>query len=653
MGSFWTPRNWRSTLNRSDVLVTAALLFLAGSAVGDDLPHPESLIIDGAPNIPAELAREVGRYTKGRSAIFLGWHPTRRELLMNTRFGETLQTHRLRAPGGARTQLTFFDDDVTRDVAYESTGASILFSKDRGGDGNDQIYRMDAASGAITLVTDGRSRNVGGIWANAGGRIVYTSTRRNGRDTDLYVVEPAKPSTDRMLVQLEGSGWKPLDWSPDDARILVQQNLSVSQITLWLVDARSGAMTAVTTSGGYAFGAFGGNGKRVITTSDADSEFRELVSIDLESRKITRLSKHIPWDVIELDLSPDGRRAAIVANEAGVYKLHIIDVTNGREQRLPSLPPGWVTEVHWHRNGHELGFSLDSSRAPTDIYSLNLTSGKVDRWTESETGGVDLSTFSEPRLIEWPSFDERRISGFLYMPPPRFEGKRPVLISIHGGPEDQFAPYFLGRWNYLLNELGIALLYPNVRGSSGFGKTFLALDDGRKREGALRDIGALLDWIATQPQLDGTRVAVTGTSYGGFMSLSTAVRYNDRIRAAIDIVGPSDLVSFLEHTAEWRRDLRRVEYGDERDPAMREFLESIAPLRHADRIHRPLLVVQGANDPAVSVREAEQIVERVRKNGTPVWYLLGKDEGHGFRKRSNADYQFALTVLFLRRYVLE
>ena len=633
-------------------LLAAALLFIAAGANADDVALPETLVADGAPAVPAELAREVGRYTKARSATLQAWHPTRREVLINTRFGETLQIHRVRKPGGARTQITFFDDDVTRGIAYEPSGASIVFIKDRGGDGNDQIYRLDAATGAVTLVTDGRSRNHGAIWANTGRRIVYASTRRNGRDTDLYLVDPANPSSDRMLANVEGARWTPLDWSSDDSRILVQQSISANESALWIVDAKSGAMTRITAGGAYMFGAFTNDGKRVITTSDAESEFRELVSIDVQSRKATRLSKHIPWDVVELDLSPDGRRAAIVTNEAGIFALHIIDVTTGREQRVANMPPGWVTGVHWHRNGRELGFNLDSSRAPTDVYSLDITSGTFERWTESETGGVDLSAFSEPRLIEWTTFDGRKISGFLYTPPSRFEGKRPVLISIHGGPEDQFTPYFLGRWNYVLNELGIALIYPNVRGSSGFGKTFLKLDDGRKREDALRDIGALLDWIAAQPQLDASRVAVTGFSYGGFLSLSTAVRYANRIRAAIDIVGPSNLVSFLEKTAEWRRDLRRVEYGDERDPAMREFLESISPLRQAQRITKPLFVVQGANDPAVSITEAEQIVTRVRENGTPVWYLLGKDEGHGFRKRRNGDYLFYLTVMFLRQHLL-
>jgi dipeptidyl aminopeptidase/acylaminoacyl peptidase len=631
------------------LLIAAALPLQAAN-----VPPPESLVIQGAPAVPAELAAAVGRYTKTRAADFQAWNPTRREVLVTTRFGETLQLHRVRAPGADPSQITFYDDDVERGISW--SGDSIVFNKDSGGDGNFQIYRLDARTQKIALVTDGRSRNGAGVWARAGKRIAYTSNRRNGKDSDLYLVEPAHPETDRLLSRLEGGGWSPLSWSPDDRRILVQQRTSVSDSALWLVDVATGALSPMFSRGvaarsrSYVGGAFSG-ASRLVTTSAAFSEFRELVRIDLDSGDVKRLTKHIPWDVIELDLASDGRSCAVVTNEAGAYTLHVVDVVTGRETRLPRMPSGYVTNVHWRPGSRELGFGLDSARAPTDVYSIDFATKAVTRWTRSETGGIDTSSFAESERIHWPSFDGREISGFLYRPPPRFTGKRPVLISIHGGPEDQFGPYYLGRWNYVLDKLGVALIYPNIRGSSGFGKTFLDLDNGLHREDALRDLGALLDWIASRPDLDASRVVVTGVSYGGYMALSMAVAYNDRIRGAIDIVGPSNLVTFLETTAEFRRDLRRVEYGDERDPATRAFLERIAPLTHSEKITKPLLVFQGANDPAVPAAETERIVAAVQKSQTPVWYVLAKDEGHGFRKRRNADYQFYLTVLFLKQFL--
>jgi dipeptidyl aminopeptidase/acylaminoacyl peptidase len=261
--------------------------------------------------------------------------------------------------------------------------------------------------------------------------------------------------------------------------------------------------------------------------------------------------------------------------------------------------------------------------------------------------------FSEPELIKWKTFDGKMISGFLYRAAEAFKGKRPVIVNIHGGPEGQFVPGFLGRNNYYLDEMGIAMIFPNIRGSSGYGKTFLKLDNGFLREDSYKDLDALLDWIKTQPDLDGDRIMVTGGSYGGHATLAVASHYADKIRCAVDVVGMSNLVTFLQHTEEYRRDLRRVEYGDERDPKMREFLESIAPIRNAAKITKPLFVIQGKNDPRVPASEAEQMVATLKNQKTPVWYLLAKDEGHGFAKKKNADFQFFATVMFIQEYLLK
>jgi dipeptidyl aminopeptidase/acylaminoacyl peptidase len=330
----------------------------------------------------------------------------------------------------------------------------------------------------------------------------------------------------------------------------------------------------------------------------------------------------------------------------------LLNAASGKEIPLKNMPSGSVIDIHWQKSSRYLGFSLDSARTNTDAYSLDVKTGTVERWTYSEAGEVNTEEFSEPELIHWKGADQLPLSGFLYRPPARFRGKRPVIIDIHGGPEAQFQPYPLGPGNYYLNELGVALLFPNIRGSSGYGKTFLTLDNGMLRENAYDDIGALLDWVKTQPDLDSDRIMVRGFSYGGNVALVTATRYPDRIRCVIDTVGPSNLVSFLERTAEWRRDLRRVEYGDERDPKMRAFLERISPLKNAGRITKPLLVVQGLNDPAVAPAEAEQMIAAVRANGVPVWYLAAKDEGHGFAKKTNRDFLFYVEVLFVQTFLL-
>jgi len=296
--------------------------------------------------------------------------------------------------------------------------------------------------------------------------------------------------------------------------------------------------------------------------------------------------------------------------------------------------------------------TIASAQSPGDAYAIDVRDNKVTRWTESKVAGLDATQFRSAERIEWKSFDGRPIGGFIVRPPAKFAGKRPVLISIHGGPEAQARPGFMGRWNYFVDVMGVALIEPNVRGSTGYGKTFTTLDNGMKREDSVKDIGALLDWIRTQPDLDADRVLVEGGSYGGYMVLGVATNFPDRIAGAIDIVGVANFVSFLENTESYRRDLRRVEYGDERDPAMRAFLTKISPANNADRIRKPLLVVQGRNDPRVPYTEAEQIVAAARKNGVPVWYLLADNEGHGFARKANADFLFYTMIAFIEARLL-
>ena len=616
----------------------------------------ENLVVEGIPEIPLSLVDSVKRYTEFRSASFSSWHPQQREMLISTRFCNTAQVHQVRSPLAARTQLTFFTEPPSGATFQPTKGNYFVFSRDMGGNEFSQNYRYDMETGEVTLLTDGKSKNSRGVWSTKGDRMAYTSTRRTGKDFDLYVIDPTNPTSDRLLATVEGGGWAPLDWSPDDRQLLVLQYLSANESYVWLFDTQTGNRTLLTPKLGketvlYDSAVFSKDGKGLYLVSDRDSEFQRLAYFNLANQRYTPLTSKIQWDVEDFDLSEDGKRIAFVTNEDGASVLHLLDTKTRRELAVPKLPNGVIGGVNWHRNNRDLGFTFVSARSAADIYSLDITTSKLDRWTVSETGGINTRTFSEADLVRWKSFDGKTISGFLYRPAKKFTGKRPVIIDIHGGPESQFRPVFLGRQNYYLNELGAAVLFPNVRGSSGYGKSFLKLDNGFLREDSVKDIGALLDWIATQPDLDASRVLVTGGSYGGYMSLATATTYSDRIQAAINIVGISNFVSFLERTEGYRRDLRRVEYGDERDPKMREFLLKISPLNNAEKIKKPLFVIHGKNDPRVPLNEAEQIVATVRKNNTPVWYLMAKDEGHGFAKKPNADFQFYATVQFIKTYL--
>ncbi len=620
---------------------------------------PDSLLATGIPPIPRAIAEAVGAYSEARSATVLDWHPREHHLLISTRFADTAQVHEVKQAGGARRQLTFFRDRVGG-ASYPPAGDGgwLVFSKDLGGNEFGQNWRLDRATGQVTLLTDGASKNTLGPWSNAGKLLAYTSTRRTRKDTDLYIVDPAEPTGDRLVAQVEGGGWAPLDWSPDDQRLLVMNYVSVNESYLWSVDVAKGEKTLLTEKTeapvSWTGGSFTADGKAVITTSDQGSDFKRLVRIEVADGKATPLTAELGWDVEAFAVSHDRKRLAAVINEGGRSRLQLHELPGGQQRPLAAaIPAGVIDGLNWHNDGKLLAFTLSSARSPADAYVLDVGKQKVERWTESEVGGLDPASFSEPTLIKWKSFDEREIPGFYYKPAARFTGKRPVVVVIHGGPEGQSEAGFIGRNNYFLSELGVALVYPNVRGSTGYGKQYVALDNGEKREDSVKDLGALLDWIASQPELDAERVMIMGGSYGGYMTLAASVHFADRIRCAVDIVGISNFVTFLEHTEAYRQDLRRVEYGDERVPAMRAKLQEISPLTRAGEIKKPLFVIQGRNDPRVPASEAEQIVATLQQRGTPVWYLEGKDEGHGFQKKRNQDYQMYATILFMQTYLLD
>ena len=631
-------------------LVLLALPFCALHA--QTVEKPAALVVDGIPPVPAELAARTRPYMEYRTATFLGWHPTDRSLLVATRFGNTNQVHRVARPGGAREQLSFEEDRIVAATHAPVTGDVTVVQKDVGGNEFYQLYTL--ASGRLALLTDGKSRNEFGAWSKDGKLIGYTSTRRNGTDSDLYLMDPRDRATDRRVAEVQGGGWSFADFAPDRKRGLVHEYVSITKSNLWLLDLDSGALTAV---GDHrkpiAYGAaqFAPDGTLWVT-SDEDADFQRLGTLDPATGRFTAKAPEPKWDVEAFDIADDGRFVAYAINEAGRSGMRVLEVGSDTLRKVP-LPAGVVGGIEIAPWG-QIGFTFTSARSPADAFSIDPQTLDLSRWTTSETGGLDPQANVEPDAIEVRSFDGLAVSGFLYRPDAkRFPGPRPLIVNIHGGPESQSRPGFLGRNNYLLNELGIAIFYPNVRGSSGYGKRFVSLDNGPfKREDSVKDIGAFLDVLAKDPQLDPARFAVTGGSYGGYMCYAASIFYGSRLKGANCVVAISSFVTFLENTQSYRRDLRRVEYGDERDPKQRRKLEQVSPLTRVQEVKVPTMVVTGANDPRVPASEADQIVRAIRGNGGMVWHLLGQDEGHGFAKKANQDYQFWTSLMFWEQTLL-
>ena len=641
----------RTTLLTLTLLATA----LPGAYAAERL-DVGNRISENLPEIPVELIDSLNQYQNTRGAGFAGW-TTDGCLLISTRFAETGQAHRVCQPMGMREQLTFYKEPVggITPSPAKAWRSGFVFSKDKGGDEFSQLYWFDYSSRTTTLLTDGkRSQNGGTVLNEDGSLMAFASTARNGKDRDIWLRD-TKTGQSRLLLTAGGS-WNALDFSPDGKTLLVSQYRSITDSQPGEIDIATGKLTLFPIDGGTA--AFGGfeyarNGKGIYFVSDEKSEFMQLRHHDPATGKSHIISKGIAWDVGAFAQSPDGSRLGFISNEDGISTLRVFDTATWKSVSLPALPIGVTGGLQFSPDGKRIALSINTATSPSDVYVIDLAKTELTRWTQSEVGGLDTASFQAPSLVRFKSFDGRSIPAFYYQPAGLKPGEKvPVLINIHGGPEAQAFPTFSPQIQYLLKTLRVAVLVPNVRGSSGYGKTYVQLDNGFKRKDSVKDIGALLDWIGKQPELDSGRVGVYGGSYGGYMVLASMVDYNDRIRAGIDVVGISHFSTFLTNTESYRRDLRRAEYGDEREPKMRAFHEKIAPLNNAKAITKPLFVAQGFNDPRVPYTEAEQIVKAVRNNGGDVWYLMFKDEGHGFAKKPNSDYFGAAQILFWQKYLL-
>jgi len=644
--------NFRSTVMMG--AFCAALPPIALAQPPAALAPPPAMRVDGVPVVSQSLADEIAPYGEFKPTRFVAWHPLLQDMLIMRRAGNTNQLFLQADPMGKSVQLTKGKEPV-RAASYEpKRGDYILISRDTGGDEAAQIYKLDPKSLHETQLTPTGERHALGPWNSAQDKVIISSSAldRNGKreqaTVDVYAIDPLQPEARFKLTTLVGAGWRVVRWLDRDNRIIASEYQSSTSSKVWSIDLATGKKTDIGT----------GEAEPDDDTTDRwlyrkrfDGDFGKLSRVDVRTGERQWVTKDFENDVDSWSIAKGGKRIAALVNANGHAQLKLFD-GDLKPLPVPTLPSGLISSVSWHRNGRDLALAIESAESPGEVFSLDVENGAVTRWTQHPVVAGVKRPFVEAEPIIWRSFDGMSITGFMHRPNPgQFLGKRPVIISIHGGPESQSRPGFRGRSNYWMNERGYAMIYPNVRGSSGFGKRFLEADNGKKREDSVKDIGALLDWIHAQPDLDPTRVAVMGGSYGGYMVLASATTYGSRLSAAFNSVGISHFVTFLENTETYRRDLRRSEYGDERDSDMRKFLDSISPLTHAHKIKLPLMVSHGKNDPRVPYTEAEQIVKKVRANGLPVWYLLAEDEGHGFAKKANADYQFAAMTSFYGKFL--
>lgn len=609
---------------------------------------------EGVPAVPEDLEQIIDRYRFSDHASFQGWLAGTRRILYLSESEGVEQAFLCERPGQSPRQLTASNRSIS--WVYSHPGRErLVIATDEHGDERYHFDLQDIATGTLWIFANRRWRNEAAVWSRSGNLLALSSNARNGKDEDLYVIDPPIRRTGRRLMEATGT-LAAQSWSPDDRRLAAIEWAPDSKSTrVHLIEMKTGKVETLPQPAGEPVSRkrvrWSPDGGSLYWLTDFHSEFMHLARYDFAAKKETPLTDAIPWDVDQYAVIYDGSAALLVVNEDGWTRLHMIDLHTGKERLAPPLPAGKFGAITFRRGTREFAFEWSCAQSPPGIYSFDLATLTKTTWVKPIPVSSESYRVPGHQSFHYPTFDGRMIPAYIRRPGPKFRRPSPVLVIVHGGPAAQYRPGFSLLENYLLGELGVTLVMPNIRGSTGYGRSFEKLDDGRHRDDAVRDLGALLDWISTQPDLDATHVAVSGGSHGGYLALAALVRYGDRLLAGIDISGVSDFESSLKSEPASTIDYWRTEYGDERDPEMLSFLRSISPLRNANAIRKPLLVAHGNYDTRVKIGEAKQIVAAVRRNNTPVWYMRFEGEGHDLKRRENANYLMHAQILFLKQFL--
>jgi dipeptidyl aminopeptidase/acylaminoacyl peptidase len=556
------------------------------------------------------------------------------------------QVYRL-LPSGWPYQMTVFEDGIDF-YKMSPSGRMAVFGASRGGSEQSDLFLIDVESGVVNALKRAEDvRHGSPHWSPDETRVYFTSNEDNPRYFYVYSIDVGSREVKSIW---RNDGWNSIeDVSADGGSLLVSYWISNTNSDLYLVDVTSGNETLLTKHDGdyvFDYGRISPDGKTVYLVTNMNAEgLMRVARMDIAGRDIEFLNAGSPWETEEMDMSPDGRWLAWVENVDGYGVLYTLDLSSGKTAELGQLR-GIVSSVDLSGEDRAV-FVFSSPARPPDIWAYDLTSGSLDQVTFSTFAGIDLSLFVEPQLIRYKSFDGLEVSAFLYLPPGWNGEAIPFVIHAHGGPEGQFRPDFVRHFQYLVLN-GYGVLAPNIRGSSGYGREYIMMDDYKKRKDSVRDIYEAARWLVDSGYSEFGRIAIKGASYGGYMTLAAMAEYPEVFGAGIDHIGIANFVTFLTNTKDYRRALRESEYGPLTDEA---FLTEISPLTNADRIKAPLLVVHGENDSRVPVDEARQIAEAVRYQGGVAELLIFPDEGHGIAKLSNRLTYYRRMVEFLDEHL--
>ena len=598
------------------------------------------------------------RYLNIRAASAPAVAPDGSRVAFLTNITGTNQVWMVKAAGGWPEQITFFSDRVQA-VAWSPDGAWLLVGKDAGGNERTQLWLFSPDGARQERITHDDSKIYRSArWSHDGRRIAYASNERAEAHFDIYVMDIATRKPVRVMQQ-DGSN-NVAAWAPDDSALIVSRGLAGSDNTLLLVRLDTQQATELTphTEPALYTSVNWPPGQILYLASDQGRDFVNLAAIDLTAPKLVFLEDR-PHDVESLLFSEDGRRVVVSANEGGASRLSLREGgLSGKELAAPRPGDGVIGGLEFSRDGSKLAYTFSGAKNPGDVFLHDLAAGTSARLTTSSLGGIPADAFVEPKLVSYPTFDGLKIPALMYKPPANSAGRQPpagsagrppaAVMIVHGGPEGQTRPAFSAVNQFFVSQ-GYVVLAPNIRGSTGYGRAYQQKDDVRRRLDSIKDLAAGAEYLKTSGAADPARIAVMGGSYGGYATLACLTFHPELWAAGVDIVGISNFRSFLKNTSVWRTALRASEYGD--PVADAEFLDSVSPLNHIEKIRAPLIVIQGANDPRVPQSEADQMVEKLRARQVPVEYLLFPDEGHGVVKLPNRIKAYTAIADFLAKHL--
>ncbi|AXT18650.1 alpha/beta fold hydrolase [Flavobacteriaceae bacterium AU392] len=583
---------------------------------------------------------------------FIGWNQNGKKMLFNG--GKVIYS--MKKYNSEIKEYKEFDNNLS---SYLSPNHNyFLYQEDENGNEDYQLFLYDITTNKGKVLSEEGDKSYDSFWSPDSQRFIFKSNKRNPAEVDLYVRGVSDSHDEQLLFSNISDDGQVYDWSLEKNTILAVKVISENNKFLYSINDQSGEIEQINPNKNniaYSDAKFIPNQNACLIISDEFSEFLQLQLYDLSSKKFKVITSNIPWDIEALTIDKNGKKAAFSINKNGLSQLYILDLKTLKYSKVNDSPEGIIRNLIINSKGTEVGFNLYASTFYRKVFGYNIKINKLNQYTRKGKLLIDTLIFAKAESFTYKSIDpdnkiEYNIPAFIYRP--NIESPSPVFIDIHGGPEYQIKASFNSFYQYLVNELGITVILPNIRGSNGYGKSYMKLDDGINRENAIEDVGALLDWIKKQPDLDADRVAIYGESYGGYVTLASLAKYSKRIKCGIDVVGISNWITYLKSTRDYRRDLRRVEFGDERNNNTSVFLKEISPINNVDKIDSPLLIFQGLNDPRVNYKESEQVYKALNSLGKEVWYVLAKDEGHGFKKNSNYLLQRNLTISFLKKHLI-